>query len=86
MNCSNKECYNAFKAVVAELSALVGEPSLSWEEKHTILFYSTDLSKRVCEAGNMTVSDLTSSNQQEIIAFYEAAKSKVSYLSYYFEK
>lgn len=85
MDCNNKECYNVFKAVVAELSALVGEQSLDWEQKHNVLFYSTDLSKRVCETGNMTVSDLTSSNQQEVIAFYEAAKSKVDYLSYYFQ-
>ena len=85
MDCINKECYSAFKAVVAELSALVGEQNMSWEEKHNVLFYSTDLSKRVCEAGNMTVSDLTSSNQQEVLAFYEAAKSKVDYLSYYFQ-
>lgn len=81
----NKEQFEKFKRLVDDLMNLIDDDGLTWEQKHHIVFYTPGLANEICNVGLMKVVDFNSSDKAEVLAFYWAARSKVQYLSYYFQ-
>lgn len=76
-----KNTFQAFESLFKELALIVGSEQ-TWEEKYKAVFHEP-LAQTICEVGLMSIPDIQSTDEQEVLAFYTAVYHKFKYLEVY---